>query len=44
MIDLEDHVAYSQMGDDSTTTVYAVELRAIKMALDSVLNITKPWT
>ncbi|KAJ5766658.1 reverse transcriptase [Penicillium nucicola] len=43
VIDLEDHVAYSQMGDDNTTTVYAAELRAIEMALDSVLNSTEPW-
>ena len=43
VVDLEDHVAHSQMGDENTTTVYAAELRAIEMALDLVLNSTEPW-
>ncbi|OQD73321.1 hypothetical protein PENANT_c211G00669, partial [Penicillium antarcticum] len=43
VVDLEDHVAHSQMGDENTTTVYAAELHAIEMALDSVLNSTEPW-
>ncbi|KAJ5111870.1 reverse transcriptase [Penicillium alfredii] len=43
VVDLEDHVAHSQMGDDNTTTVYAAELRAIEMALESVIDSTEPW-
>lgn len=43
VVDLEDYVAHSQMGDENTTTVYAAELRASEMALDSVLNSTEPW-
>ncbi|KAJ5111866.1 zinc knuckle domain protein [Penicillium alfredii] len=43
VIDLEDHVAHSQMGDDNTTTVYAAELHAIEIALESVINSTEPW-
>lgn len=39
----EDHVAHSQMGDDNTTTVYAVELHAIEMALGSVISGTESW-
>jgi ribonuclease HI len=41
VVDLEDHVVHSQMGDANTTTVYAAELHAIEMALDSVLNSTE---
>lgn len=44
VIDLEDHVAHSQMDDDNTTTVYAAELRGIEMALESVINSTETWT
>lgn len=43
VIDLENHVAHSQMGDDNTTTVYAAELHAIEMALESIVNSTEPW-
>lgn len=39
--DLQDHRAHSQMGDDSTCTVYAAELRGISMALNPTLNSTE---
>lgn len=43
VVDLEDQHAHSQMGHDSTSTVYAVELRVIEMALAKVLEGTEPW-
>lgn len=43
VIDLEDHVVHSEMGGGNTTSVYAAELYAIEIALESVINSTEPW-
>ena len=43
IVDLEDQHVHSQMGDDSTSTVYAAEFRAIEMAHTMVLESTEPW-
>lgn len=43
IVGLEDQHAHSQIGDDSTSTVYAAEVRAIEMALAMVLESTEPW-
>ncbi|KAJ5144461.1 reverse transcriptase [Penicillium atrosanguineum] len=43
IVDLEEQHAHSQMGDDSTSTVYAAELHAIEMALALVLESKEPW-
>lgn len=37
------HLALSQTGDDDSSTVYSVELRAMEMALELVLNGDEPW-
>ncbi|KAJ5506147.1 hypothetical protein PEX1_013920 [Penicillium expansum] len=42
VVNLEDHIAHSQLGDDDTSTVYAAELRTIGMGLALVLNSTEP--
>lgn len=41
IVDLHNHRAHSQVGDDDRCTVYAAELRGMEMALNSTLDSTE---
>jgi hypothetical protein len=44
LVDLHDHHTHSLIGDDDTSTsVYAAELRGIEMALNSTLSGIEQW-